>query len=259
MKYIVMISVVLLLASTIPVSAQGQGEQADTLYQVSTLDALLDGDYDGRIDFYTIKQQGDFGLGTFAALDGEMIALDGVFYQVRDDGHASLVRPDQMTPFAAVTYFRKDDSFHVSEETSCTGLHELLLEKFPSDQSLFAIKVSGRFTTLKTRSVPVQEKPYVSLIKALEEQVKFNFAEVDATLVGFWLPEVLNGVNAAGFHFHAIMTDTMTGGHVLDCQVQDVSIEIDYTNKLQVQFADGERTHPPLAKPGRGRGAMSHW
>ena len=261
MKYIVMISVVLLLTSGIPVSAQKQGGQGDTLYQVSTLKALLDGDYDGRVDFFTIKQRGDFGLGTFAALDGEMIAVDGVFYQVRDDGIATLVSPDEETPFVAVTYFRTDDSFYVSNPTGCTELYELMQDRFPSDQLLYAIKVSGRFTTLTTRSIPAQQKPYVPLVEALEEQVEFDFSGVYAVLAGFWLPEVINGVNVSGFHFHAIMTDTMTGGHVLDCQVEDIKIEIDYTNELQVQFADynhpDPHSHPPMQKPGRE--SMALW
>jgi len=33
-----------------------------------------------------LKQYGDFGLGTFDGLDGEMIGLEGKFYQVKADG-----------------------------------------------------------------------------------------------------------------------------------------------------------------------------
>jgi acetolactate decarboxylase len=258
MKCIGMITVLLLLANGIPVSAE-PSRKADTLFQVSTLDALLTGDYDGRIDFRTVKRHGDFGLGTFDALDGEMVAVDGAFYQVRHDGIATPVSPDQLTPFAAVTYFRADDTFHVSGTTSCAQLHELLQNRFPSDQLLYAIKVTGRFTALKTRSVPAQEKPYAPLAEVIQQQVVFDFEQVDAMLAGFWLPTVLGDVNAAGFHFHAIMTDTMTGGHVLDCVVQDVEIEIDHTNELRVQFADGERPHPPLSRPGQGWPSASHW
>ena len=165
----IMITVLLLLASVSLASAQERGGQADTLFQVSTLDALLVGDYDGRIDFHTIQRHGDFGLGTFDALDGEMIAVDGAFYQVRYDGIATPVSPDQLTPFAAVTYFRADDSFHVSGTTSCTDLHTLLHNRFPSDQLLYAVKITGRFKALKTRSVPAQEKPYKPLAEALQK------------------------------------------------------------------------------------------
>jgi alpha-acetolactate decarboxylase len=82
--------------------------------------------------------------------------------------------------------------------------------------------------------------------------VVFDFAQVDAVLAGFWLPAEVADVNVPGFHFHAIMTDTMTGGHVLDCFAQAVTVQIDYMDALQVQFEAGERPHPPLPKPGRG-------
>ena len=55
----------------------------DVLYQTSTINALLEGVYDGDITFHELKEHGDFGLGTFHALDGEMVALDGNFYQIK--------------------------------------------------------------------------------------------------------------------------------------------------------------------------------
>ena len=105
--------------------------------------------------------------------------------------------------------------------------------------------------------MPAQEKPYVPLAEALQQQVVFEFEQVDATLVGFWLPAVLADVNVAGFHFHAITADTMAGGHVLDCEVWDVEVGIDYTNELQVQFADRKRPHP--SRPGKGKAPHDDW
>src|SRR3712207_8727433 len=62
-----------------------------TLFQTSTIEALLDGNYEGDVSFAELEERGDFGLGTFDALDGEMIALDGDFYQVGADGRAYAV------------------------------------------------------------------------------------------------------------------------------------------------------------------------
>jgi len=53
------------------------------LFQTSTLQALMAGVYDGDLTFQALARHGDFGLGTFEALDGEMIALDGAFYQIK--------------------------------------------------------------------------------------------------------------------------------------------------------------------------------
>src|SRR5207249_10961718 len=77
----------------------------DTLVQYSTINALLTGVYDGDMTFGELRRHGDFGLGTFNALDGEMIALDGRYYQITADGAVKPVRDDVRTPFAVVTHF----------------------------------------------------------------------------------------------------------------------------------------------------------
>ena len=76
-----------------------------TLFQTSTIDALLSGNYEGDVSFAELEAYGDFGLGTFDALDGEMIGLDGYFYQVKADGRAYGVDERMKTPFAVVTFF----------------------------------------------------------------------------------------------------------------------------------------------------------
>src|ERR671914_2354086 len=76
-----------------------------TLFQTSTVDALLEGKYEGDVSFAELGDRGDFGLGTLVALDGEMIALDGSFYQVKADGRAYAVDGGTRTPFAVVTFF----------------------------------------------------------------------------------------------------------------------------------------------------------
>jgi acetolactate decarboxylase len=73
------------------------------VYQTSTMGALLDGVYDGDVTIRELLQHGNFGLGTFNGLDGEMLVLDGVCYQLRGDGSARPAEPDQCTPFAVVT------------------------------------------------------------------------------------------------------------------------------------------------------------
>ena len=78
------------------------------VFQNSTINALLEGVYDGSMTYGELRRHGDFGLGTFNALDGEMIAFDGEFYQIKSDGIAYPVADDQRTPFATVLFFRAD-------------------------------------------------------------------------------------------------------------------------------------------------------
>ena len=49
--------------------------QRETLVQISTIDVLLAGVYDGVMTFGILREYGDLGIGTFAGLDGEMMDL----------------------------------------------------------------------------------------------------------------------------------------------------------------------------------------
>src|SRR5690606_36367139 len=72
------------------------------VFQNSTIDALLDGNYDGEVSFEQLRRHGDFGLGTLNELDGEMLALDGEFYQIRSDGLVIPLAGETFTPFGVV-------------------------------------------------------------------------------------------------------------------------------------------------------------
>lgn len=54
-----------------------------TITQISTIDALLAGVYDGQMSCQGLRDYGSLGIGTFNHLDGEMIILDGEIYQVK--------------------------------------------------------------------------------------------------------------------------------------------------------------------------------
>src|SRR5438132_3156599 len=79
-----------------------------TLYQVSTATALVEGIYQGVVRVGTLREHGDLGLGTFENLDGEMVVVDGQFFQVRSDGSVRECEDDVLSPFAVVTRFVPD-------------------------------------------------------------------------------------------------------------------------------------------------------
>jgi acetolactate decarboxylase len=76
-----------------------------TLFQMSTARSLVAGVFDGAVTVADIERHGDFGLGTFAGLDGEMVVLDGIAYQVRGDGSVEIPSAAAEAPFAIVTFF----------------------------------------------------------------------------------------------------------------------------------------------------------
>ena len=53
-----------------------------------------------------LLRHGDFGLGTFNRLDGELIAFERQIHQLKADGSARPARAEQKTPFAVMTHFR---------------------------------------------------------------------------------------------------------------------------------------------------------
>ena len=79
-----------------------------TLYQVSTATALVEGIYQGAVRVGTLREHGDLGLGTFENLDGEMVIVDGQFFQVRCDGSVRECGDDLLSPFAVITPFAPD-------------------------------------------------------------------------------------------------------------------------------------------------------
>ena len=204
----------------------------DTLYQVSTIDALLQGVYDGVIPFENLEQQGDFGIGTVDKLDGEMLALNGNYYQIKSDGIAYPISEDMTTPFATVTFFEADKSFKFQGPVNLTEFEQKLDSNLPSENLFYAIKVEGNFSYLKARSVPKQEKPYPKLAQAVLNQSIFEFKNVNGTLVGFKTPEFAKGVNVPGYHIHFITENKSAGGHVLDFELENGNISFDTTNNF---------------------------
>src|SRR6185437_935897 len=129
-----------------------------SIYQSSTIGALMEGVNEGELTVGELKTHGDFGLGTFDDLDGEMIELDGKVYRVGSDGEAHPAADSERTPFATVSFFRADIVAEANLPMSYAQLLERISAMMPSKNLFHSIKVSGSFEYLKTRAVGKQEK-----------------------------------------------------------------------------------------------------
>lgn len=228
------------LAGSLPGYYFNTQNQNDVLTQVSTIDAILNGLYDGVITYGELKDYGDFGIGTFAGLDGEMVALDGEFYQIKADGIAYPVNDDMTTPFACVIFFDADREMPVREGMNYTQFREYLEGSINEKNIFHAVKIEGSFRYVKTRSVPGQEKPYPPLVEVTANQPTFEFNDVKGTIVGFCSPEYLEGLNVPGYHLHFITEDRTAGGHVLEFVVKDAKLTVDYTSELHIILPNTE-------------------
>ena len=204
------------------------------IYQVSTIDALLAGVYDGEVCFADVMAHGDFGIGTFDALGGEMVALDGRCYEVRYDGRVLSVDPARRTPFAAVTYFEPAVRTPTFTVTNLAQLAAQLDAAIVATNRPCAIRIDGTFRHVRTRSVPPQHLPYPPLAEAAKSQAVFEFHDVRGTLVGFRCPAWMKGVSVPGYHLHFLTADRSGGGHVLDVAGEGLSASLDECHAVTV-------------------------
>src|SRR5580765_5217671 len=112
------------------------GIPVHTLFQVSTSGALVAGVFDREVSVKSILEHGDFGLGTFANLDGEMVVLDGRVYQVQGTGRVSEAVPDAGAPFAVVTRFSPQTDVETEPVASFKDL-EGRCDKYRSSGNIF--------------------------------------------------------------------------------------------------------------------------
>ncbi len=213
-------------------SCRSNFSEQEIVVQVSTIDALLDGVYDGTVSCGELKKFGDFGLGTFDALEGEMIVLDSQVFQVKTDGIAYKVDDSEKTPFAAVTFFSADTKMKLPPGLSYLQFEKMVDQIIGSDNYFYAIKITGHFTMMKTRSVPKQKKPYPQLKDVVKHQKVFEFNNIEGTVVGFRSPPYVKGINVAGYHLHFLTKDKKAGGHILDFKAGDITLEIDVKNNF---------------------------
>jgi acetolactate decarboxylase len=223
-------------------SSPGSGNNAagdrETLFQVSTINALMAGVYDGTVSGGQLKTHGDFGIGTFTTLDGEMLELDGVIYQIKSDGVAYTAIDSQTVPFAAVTFFDSDRQEKIASGLDLVGLQAALDKSLTSFNLFYAFKIDGQFSYMKTRSVPAQSKPYPVLTEVTKKQAVFEFSNIRGTIVGFRCPQFVNGVNVPGYHLHFLTSDHRAGGHVLDLKTTDVTARVDDTPNFLMSLPD---------------------
>jgi acetolactate decarboxylase len=197
----------------------------EILFQVSTLDALRLGIYEGSFTVGQLKEHGNFGLGTYEGLDGEMIVLDGHYYHFKSDGTVSESEDSDKTPFAAVTTFKPD--FHYSVNVaSMSQLGDIVDGILPSKNLFYALRVHGQFKSVSTRAIPKQLLPYPPLADAVLKESVFSYSNIVGTAVGIRSPAFVKGINQVAYHFHFVSDDKKSGGHALSFTTGQVTVEI---------------------------------
>lgn len=225
---------------------------AANLHQVGTIEALSAGDNAGRESYGELARHGDFGLGTFADLDGEMVALDGRFYQVTSDGVVHAVSPRQTTPFAQVVRFTGALDLGRVDGLDLAGLGKTLESRLPDPSRFYAVRVDGLFETLSVRSPPAQKEPWPTLAEALKGQSVFPLERIQGTMVGYYTPAGTPALSTPGWHFHFLSADRARGGHVLAARLGPTKARGDAVTSMSVIFSENPLPRRDVAPPAAG-------
>ena len=229
-----------------------------TLFQVSTAGALVEGLYHGEVTIGELREHGDFGLGTFDGLDGEMVVIGGHYYQVRGDGTVKEVGDAVRTPYAMITHFPDETGVALEDCADLAGLQAQLDPLRDSQNVFYALRIDGEFPSVETRTVrPTPEG--VPLVAAAAQQQEFHHQHVRGTLVGFWSPGYLQSILVAGYHLHFLSHDRRLGGHLLNCAGQGLRAQVRRLADFRVSlpesaaFLHADLSRNPFGRPRPGR------
>lgn len=227
-------TIALVLALFLSLSS-GFAAAGQTLYQYSTIDALLAGLYDGDLTVAQLKARGGFGLGTLNGIDGELIVLDGEAYQASAGGAVSVPAEDALVPFATVVFFDVEQQAKLKGIRTLDDLNKAVYALLPSENRFCAVRIDGTFHSVKTRAIAKQSPPYKPLAEVVKEQVVTTF-DGRGTLIGLYAPVYVKGVNVPGFHWHFLAEDRQGGGHVLDCTFDEAVAKLDVLSSFTVEL-----------------------
>lgn len=224
-----------------------------TLFQVSTSTALVEGIYRGAVTIAELRRHGDFGLGTFEGIDGELVANEGRFWQVRSDGSVHAAPDDASSPFAVVTQFRAERTAELATTPDLGTLLAALDGLRASANLFYALRVRGRFARVHTRAM-CRTAEGVPLAQAAAHQPEFHLSDVGGTAVGFWSPGYAKAFEVPGHHLHFLTDDATAGGHLLGCVADGpLHLEVQALHDLRVALPENESflradlSHDPAA------------
>ena len=214
-----------------------------TLYQLALFQSVAQGEYYGASTVGAFKEHGDFGMGIFEAVDGELIMLDGVVYQALHDGSVVIPSDDALIPYGNCAFFTADIDL---PDITCKSLSELeeILDRavlnHGKNQFYFA-KIHGFFPLVRVRSERKQEEPYRMLNIALRtDQREYHYEDMPGTMIGLYCPAFMQSMNAPGWHFHFISDDRSAGGHMTGATLQNCHTALCKMSRLVTDIPDSD-------------------
>ena len=214
--------------------------KSNKIYQASTLQALALGYTRPVITVRELLEHGDTGLGTFENVDGEMIVVDGVCYQAKQDGSIVLTNEEAGVPFAVSGFIKDGRRFAIEELPDIEAIKQELTLKIEEDFGLNSVhiaRIDGFFDIIHARAGAPYRSQHVSLKHILSKTQKdFTFERLEGTLVCVYYPDYMDGINAAGWHLHFISKDRKLGGHVFQVSMRSGECQLQKMDRIEIQL-----------------------
>lgn len=187
----------------------------DAVTQFAVLDALLAGAYETGMPVADALAVGDFGIGCCDRLGGEVVILDGRAYECTVEGPPTRMAESDILPFVDIAPLPNGASTTI-DALDLAGLSTHVESLLVSRNLFHAIRIDGVMSSVRVRVTPRQHHPLPPLPEVTREQVETVLTQRSGTLVGFWAPQIYQGITVAGLHMHFLTEDLADGGHVLD-------------------------------------------
>ena len=212
----------------------------NTMYQVSTLQALILGYSRTVINVDELIQHGDTGLGTFEDVNGEMIVMDGHCYRADQFGNVTEVDPSTGIPFAAVARLYGNQQFQLNDMPSFASIQTELTRKIEEVfglNSMHIVRIDGEFGKIDARSEGPYKSHHIRLKEILSHtQKSFIFENIRGSLVGVYFPDYMDGINMPGWHLHFLSEDRTKGGHVFDASIIKGAARVDKITSIHINL-----------------------
>lgn len=222
------------------ISTISYAENGASLYQVGTFAAVLNGAVNGDINYLILKQKGNFGLGTFNGITGEMVAYQGHFYQIGEKGTTVSVTDEKKTPYAQVIQFSPTIRFSLTNISNFKQLADNLLPEFKNKNIPYAVHIHGQINYLKLRGRTPRKPGEPS-----PQETPYEAQDVQGDMIGFFFPEHLLSLTTPGLHLHFLSENKQLSGHVMDVQFTSATVELQSVENLNLHMPDTAEYQSP--------------
>ena len=206
------------------VAAQSSG---DPIWHYSVIDAMRNGIYEGEYSIKDMKEHGDFGLGTYNYLDGELIALDGVFYRILPSGKVEVASEEKRSPFTAITFFHPDTTVQLSFTGNLDTLLRNILQILPANNLPYALKITATWQNITVGGAnPVDKNDTTGLAVLMQSRPQYKGTGIKGTMVGYYTPALMSNIDLSPFHFHFISEDKKLAGHIMSGNLNNAKLTV---------------------------------